>query len=435
MTRKTAQPKTFTAKIPTYRLNLFARVVGPLLWVKNYIDELKDDILQMIWRELFKNERDHDQTTHFLAFAGFSIFCLVAYQGFEDYMVYFFYALWPLDYVVGRYSFKRSGYERVSLKLQAAELTWQSRNARGLLTEKYDFKPSQVRGVVVRGTLYEGNAYSSVKTHAWEVFIQTAGLEQEEWIIHHEARLQQALRKAVVLARTFDVPLNVADSCGQGSFAETQVEPMAEFTKHTLWRSTDRADGFAIHKSPRTVDVFKLIRAVLDEAGSFIFIAVMSGVMERYGMFLTWMLGPRLGFADPFMLYLDFSFKGIWGFFAPDLDWEFVSILTITALAIFYSAWKTARHQVFTLTSHHLTYQFGNQREVVLPRAEIRHILLLYTPEPILLLVSKNQMLLLDNFYDTEEQEELYAKLLAGFDKTAHKARHKQASVHQGQLL
>ena len=398
------------AKILVYEKNLLTRVLGPLLWIKNYLEELKNNILNMIWKELFKNETDHNELTHLLAFIVFSAFCLLAYhQDIEDYMVYLFYALWPLDYLFARYTFEHPRHIWVNLKTQGQALIWQQRTAKGHLISQRRFSHQQIHRVLLRAETYRSSAYSNVNVNAWEVFVQLMG-EEKLLIIDHKTTLKQGLRKAINLAQLFEVPLCVADSCGQGSFAETQTPPLA--VASTWWNTHENKNRVEIRKNLATVNLFKLTPAILDQAGTFIFLAIMAGVMKRYGLFLVWFMGPLLDLADPFALYLDFSLKGLLSFFTPELDWHTSAIFAVTLAVIFYSVWKNTHSQTLTLTPEKLSYREAGKPGVTFLRSELHHILLLYSPSPMLLLISNQQFLLIDNLYNTHEQEELYAKLM-----------------------
>jgi hypothetical protein len=394
-------------KIPVYEKNLLTHAVNSLLWIKNYLEELKNDILKMIWRELFKNETDDNQLIHLIAFIVFSVFSWFAYhQGIEDYVVYLFYALWPLDYLFASYISEHPRYIWVTLKTQGEAFIWQKRTAKGSLIDQRRFSCQQIHSVRLRAETYQVSAYSTVKANVWEIFVQLVG-EEEPLIIDHKTTLKQGLRKAINLTQLFKVPLCVADSCGQGSFAETQTPPLAVST--TWWNTCQNKNHVEIRKNLATVNIFKLTQAILDKAGVFIFLAVMAEVMKHYGRFLAWFLDSDSSEPD---LYLELSLEGILSFFTPNLSWHSGAIFAITLTIIFYTVRKNTHPQMLMLTPEKLSYRVAGNPGVTLLRTELRHILLLYSPKPMLLLISKKQLLIIDNLYNTEELEELYSQLM-----------------------
>ncbi len=402
---------TFTAKIPVYRRNLFARALGPLIWVKNYIEALKDQILHMIWKELFSNETEPEQLTHIIAFVVFSGFCLLAYEGnIENYVLYFFFALWPLDHIIAHHHFGHQRHTWISLKAQEAGWLWQRHGMQGRQPEKRMLQPAQINRVILRAETHAVDAYSNINVSVWEVFLQLSDSD-ENLIVQHETDFSKAMRKAMKLADTLKVPLTVADSNGQGSFAETPTEASHLTALRANWRSSP--DGHKLHKSLRTVNLLKLAQTVVDESGSFIFLAVMYSVMKHYGIFLAWFLGPKLGFGEPFMLHLDLSFSGILGFFAPTFDWRSSTIFMVTLAVILHSVWKNSRRQRFRVSAQSLDYQLAGKPAIALPVAEIRQLLLLHRPQPGLVVISQQRILVVDSILDMEEQEELYARLCA----------------------
>jgi hypothetical protein len=296
----------------------------------------------------------------------------------------------------------------MTLKQNSDQLKWQLRHPRTGRKETQTFRFSQVQRVIIRSEEYEHNAFSSVTVSSWEVYFEVEGHEQE-FIVHHEIDVYQALRKAVRLARALRVPLKIADSYGVGTFAESPM-PVINL-QYSNWEESYTQDGVDIIKNIKTINRTKLTKAVLEQAGSFLFLAITIGVMERWGSFLVWLIGPRLGLVDSTTLYIDLSFWGIVGFFTPDFGLESLIIITAMLSAIIYSIWQNSLNQVIAVDSQSLTYQRGNKFQVDLTRNSLKHVLIIYADHPLLLLVSSKKMLVIDRVGDEEEIEELYSKL------------------------
>jgi hypothetical protein len=417
-------------KIPRHEPGLLAQVLAPLLWMKSSLDDLRDAVIQRIWGELMGRQTEQDQWLHLAAFAVFSAFCLLAYAGFEDGMVLFLYALWPLDYLAARAARSDARQDRVSLRQDGDTLVWQ-RLGRGVPPRGERFPLAQVRAVRVRWVDDTLGAYGSVRVRAWEVYLVLHG--EAEHVLGSDRAATRSLKRAADLAGRLEVPVVVEHSNGQGPFAEAQTPPLWDPSRLGQWRAEPARDGVVIRTGLRTLDHGKLGRRVLEEAGSFLLLAVMAGFMTRYGMFLAWMWGPSLGLIDPFPLELDLSLTGLLSLFAPDQGLETVVVLTLTVAAIAASLWRHAQPRRLVVNGRGLSYQLRGRTVAALAGREVGSVLLVHTPEPALLIAAPDgRALLVDDLYDGEGQEELYARLTRALDEVAGPLVHPARSGRPG---
>lgn len=402
---------TISSRIPLCESSLLARVITPLVLLKDYVKELKNDLLRMIWRELFYNEVDHGQLAHLGAFALFSVFAFLAYhQGVEDYVIYVMYALWPLEFLLSSIAAQQTRHGYVNLKVEADRLLWRFNQA-GQETETQQLNRFQIRSVILRPMSAEGNPIEHSTLNAWRVFLVTH--RGDDYLVHHDTVMGRATRKAAALAKSVGVPLVVEGSCGSGELADHHIEPIVDRNRRGVWRERTTSQGVVIYRNFSSLNLTKLVRTVLDESGSFIFLAIMAGILTRYGMFLAWMLGPKLGISDPFVLYLDLSFSGLLSFFAPQIGWHSATLLGFTLAIVSYSVWRHARECKVLVDERAVRFSLANRRPVSLPREYIHNILLIDAPTPSILLASKEgKTLLIEDLNDGEEQEELYGKLV-----------------------
>jgi hypothetical protein len=413
-TAATAEPLRLYGKIPRHEPGLLTQALAPLLWMKAALDDLRDAVIQMIWGELTGQRAEHDQWLHLAAFAVFSAFCLLAYAGFEDGMVLFLYALWPLDYVAARAARSDAHQDRVSLRQEGSTLVWQ-RLGRGVPPCSERFPLAQVRAVRVRWVDDAVGAYGSVRVRNWEVYLVLHG--EAEHVLGSEPAITRALKRASDLAGRLGVPVLVEHSNGQGPLAEVQTPPLWDPDRLGQWRAEPARDGVGLRTGPRTLDHGKLGRRVLEEAGSFLLLAVMAGFMTRYGTFLAWMWGPSLGLVEPFPLELDLSLTGFLSLFTPDQSVETVVVLTLTVAAVAGSLWRHAQPRRLVVSGRGLSYEVRGRTVAALAGRQVHSVLLLHTPEPALVVAAPDgRALLVDDLYDGECQEELYAHLVRAID-------------------
>jgi hypothetical protein len=403
------EPLRLSARVPRHEPGPLARVLSPLLWMKSSLDDLRDAILHMVWGELLHGERDHDQRVHLGAFLIFSLFCLLAYAGVEDRLVLCLYALWPLDHVVSRSLRAGTGHDRVSLRQERGDLVWQ-RQGRGSEPRTERFPAAQARAVLVRFVDEPVGAFGSVRAQAWQVYLTLhGGAEHVLWSVQ-SAPL--ALRRATDLGTRLGIPVEVEHSNGSGPLAEVQAAPLWAPERDGMWRSRAEGGSQVIYTGIRTLDHRKLARQVLEEAGSLLLLAVMAGFMTRYGMFLTWMLGPSLGLSSPFALHLDLSVGGLLGLFAPDWGLETGVVLAVTAGALAHSLWRHAQPRRLVVSGRGLHYAVRGRTVAALAGTATGSVLLVHTPGPTLVVAAPDgRSLVVEDLYDGEGQEELYAKL------------------------
>jgi hypothetical protein len=329
-------------------------------------------------------------------------------------MVLVLYAPWPLDSVAARAARSDAHQDRVSLRQEGDLLVWH-RLGRGVPPRSERFRLAQVRAVRVRLVDDAVGAYGSVRVRAWEVYLVLHG--EAEHVLGSEANVTRALKRAADLAGRLGVPVVVEHSNGQGPFAEAQTPPLWDPERPGQWRAEPARDGEVIHTGLRTLDHGKLSRRVLEEAGTFLLIAVMAGFMTRYGMFLAWMWGPSLGLVEPFPLELDLSLTGFLSLFTPDQGLETVVVLTLTVAAIAGSLWRHAQPRRLVVSGRGLACEVRGRTVAALAGREVGSIMLVHTPEPALLIAAPDgRALLVDDLYDGECQEELYAHLVRAID-------------------
>lgn len=404
-----------TSDIPSCELNWLGLTLGPLLWVKHYIGELGDRLQGMIWDELIHNRVEESQFTHLAAFLMFSAFCLWAhYQDMLPYVDAVLAALLPMQFLVDRYGFSTRRAGKASLEIQPERMAWAWRDGKD--TANGQFVKADIAAIVIRRA-HAPQRFGLEAELGWDVLIRLRAKDQD-YLLHREADWDTAWEQAAALARNFGVPLKVADSLGLGAAAEKEVPPIQPAHHDFAWHAQGMSGGAKIQRNWKTLRGLARLRSLLDEGGYLLFVAVLDTVMAKYGAFLVWMLGPRLGLTEPTTLYFDFSFGGLFGFFVP--EWTVrQSVLVMAALAAAGFGWyRQSRPQELTVSERNVFYRRDGYPAQMLPTAEISQLLMVFAPRPLLLVWSENRApLVVDGLHDDGELDEVYAKLLAELRK------------------
>jgi hypothetical protein len=93
-------------------------------------------------------------------------------------------------------------------------------------------------------------------------------------------------------------------------------------------------------------------------------------------------------------------------------------VLTLTVAAITGSLWRHARPRRLVVSGRGLSYEVRGRTVAALAGREVGSVMLVHTPEPALLVAAPDgRALLVDDLYDGECQEELYAHLVRAIDQ------------------
>ena len=401
-----------TSSIPSCRLNWLGLVLSPLLWVRHYIGELGEMLEGMIWDELIHNRVEDDSLTHLWAFLVFSGFCLWAnYQGMMPYVDVLLVALLPMQSLVDRHGFAVRRDGKVSLELQPGRLVWAGQGRLGMANG--EFTQAQIDVVVIRCALVS-LGFGQEAELGWDVLIRLHG-ESPEYLLHREPDWRQAWERAATLARTLGVQVKVADSLGLGEAAEMQTLPVRPAHEDYVWRVKAMAGGATIYRNWTTLGIWARLRGWLNDGGYLLFVMVLNTVMAKYGAFLMWMLGPRLGLTEPTTLYLDLSFQGMLGFFVPEWNVMQSGLLALALVLAGVGSYRQGRPQELKLAERNLFYRREGFAPQILRTEDISQLLMVFAPRPLLLVWSDSQApLVVDGLRDEGELDEVYAKLLAG---------------------
>jgi hypothetical protein len=400
------------SKIPQTSTSFFSLIIWPFVKMKVFVDRIYQSLLSMIWAELIKHEeKQYSELSHFIAFVVLSVFSMLFYhfEDLEDVVVLSFFALWLIDSYLTKRQFQANKFERIVLETQNYDVIWKSFTpGKGLIKER--FKRADVSQVYIAPTTLMGGAFHTVQAQVWRIFLVT----HEGFLIYEEKNATRALKKARELREYFKVPLEISNSQGNGDYAASVFRGSQH---RSIWKIAQTASAVQIYKTFSIATFKKLIKSVLNEAGVFLFIVIMAGVMLRFGMLLTFLIGPKIGLESP-SFTLNISFTGVLSFFAPKIDWITVIVFAFAFAMLFYSGWQHSREHRIIIDKKLLRYRIAGQHIAHLSTQEIEQLILLSTPKPALLIIDCHDKLIkIDRLEDEEEYEELYCHLLGKLDK------------------
>jgi hypothetical protein len=389
--------------------------------MKAFVDEVYQGILRMIWAELFKNEAEQfSELTHLIAFLVFSLLSMLFYhfEGLEDTVILSFFVLWLIDTYFTKQGLKTNKYERIVLEIKESDVIWKSFTP-GESVIKEQFKRAEISQISLVPITHLGGAFRTVQAQVWRIFIIINDIDG--YLIYEEKSLTRAFKKARDLADSFKVPLEIANSEGNGEYAADKISTVGNRYRQSddsnVWKTVQTATRVQIYKKFSSATAKKVAKSMLAEAGVFLFIVIMAGVMVRFGMLLTFLIGPTIGIESPtLVLYL--SFTGVLSFFAPKIEWTSLVALTFAIGMLVHSGFQHSREHRITINHKWLRYCIKGQAITQLSTPDINQLILLKEPKPALLLIdTHDKFIQIDNLENEEECEELYYRLLEPLDK------------------
>jgi len=393
-------------------VHFFSLIIWPFVKMKALVDEVYEGLLSMIWAELFKQEeKQFSELSHFIAFLVLSVFSMLFYhfEDLEDIVVLSFFALWLIDVYFTKRGLKTNQYERIILEINDSVVTWKNITLSKRVI-KEQFKQAEITQISLSPLTLMGGAFRTVQAHVWRVFIIINDVDG--YLIYEEKNATRAIKKGHDLAQHFNVPLEIAHSEGQGKYAAEKMSTFRKTGYSNLWQTTQTATTVKIDKTFSIATVKKLLKSVLAEAGVFLFIVIMAGVMVRFGLLLTFLIGPTIGIESP-TLVLHISFTGVLSFFAPKIEWISLVALSFAIMMLIQSGWKHSQAHRITIDKKWLRYRIKGLAIAQLSTKNIKQLILLREPKPALLLIEHHGRLLeIDDLEDEEEYEELYYRLL-----------------------
>lgn len=402
------------SKIPQPQTGLFSLIIWPFVKMKAFIDEIYQGLLSMIWAELFKNEANQfSELTHIIAFLVLSVLSMLFYhfEGLEDIIILTFLGLWLVDVYLAKSS-QTNKYEQIVLEINNSDLIWKSATP-GARAVREEFKRAEITQISLVPTTYIGGAFGVVQAQVWRIFIVVH--DADGYLIYEEKNFSSALKKARDLAHNFKVRLEIANSVGNGDYVAEKMSTLSHYGQSnsgSLWKVSKASTAVKIYKKFSFTLVKRIFKSVLTEAGVFLFMVIMAGVMVRFGMLLTFLIGPYLGLESP-TLVLYFSFTGVLSFFAPKIDYISLITLILSIAMLLYSGFQHAREHRITINQKRLQYYIKRQTITQLVTKDINQLILLKAPKPALLIVDHaDKYIQIDKLEDEEEGEELYHQIL-----------------------
>jgi hypothetical protein len=394
------------SRVPTCQITLIGRVLAPVIWLRRYLDEVKEAIFAMMWRELVHNEPESSEVLNLVAFLLFSAAALYTYRADAiPYVSWALLALWPLGLLEARLGRRAGPVASVQIAFQGRRVRWRETGGRTKKAQEALLQHEDIEEVAVRWFDCPG---ASSGTPGWQVVLATR--DGPGHIVHFAPGFAEAWRQALPLASGLKKRLVAAGSLGCGSGAEVQSRPVLDAREDRFWSRQGIGGATLMTRDWHSIRLASLLRAGLEDAGFLLFLIVVGALMGRYGELLNWLLG-RFGVLDVTPVYVDLS-RGVFRFLVPSLSWEDAGTIALALAAMVFGIWQQSRPQELRVDAERVRWRSDDRRLRSIATPDLVQMLLFYDPQPTLILVGRESCLVMDRIASPVEMDELYAKLL-----------------------
>jgi hypothetical protein len=403
-----------TSKISHYHKGVLAFLLAPFLWLQMYFNALEELIINAVYDDLFNHQEEtkYSQTTHLLSFLCFSGFCFLAYyKNVDHYISVALYSLWLINYCSVKFKtglyVDKPAWARLETKPEHWEWSLMADNQQ---LEHHYFDYSQIKCVLIAAVTYGDNSFRNQVLQIWHIYIQTQ--DEQQWVVYQDATIQNALLKATRLAHQLNTAVKVAESYGTNTLADFELEAVQN-PAFINWNKVYCGNSVKIYKNFSTTTLSRWLQTVFHQIKDFIFIAVLSGFMQRYGVLLMLLFWDDFGLAAPPRLNLDSSLAGVFSLFSPDFNWILVLVFAITLSTLLYSIYQQSLRHEILINSQRIEYSIaGEQKGFLSFNQQLDMIVLKGFDKTTLIIINEHNRVLEINGLEEDEYDELYQMLL-----------------------
>ena len=263
-------------RIPQQAMPAFAKVLTPVLFVKQAITSLQLALQQLVWDELIHGKTVSGNIFQAAAFVAFCGFCLVSYAAHQAHIPWILIGaiLCGVEGWLARYAYDNGPAAKVTLDKGPKDYQWRLAYPNGA-DDRKRFLATDVKSLAIgRRPLYVGRSGESIAM-VWHVELQL--LDLSFLPISMEMDLGKALTKVRCLSQEFKIPFDFIDS-----------EPLSErqeLAPSVTCRSTSH--GWQLVTGWTLADGWRLLGLVFDRVGLLLFAILFDQFAAQFGEFLA----------------------------------------------------------------------------------------------------------------------------------------------------
>jgi hypothetical protein len=403
---------TFRGEYPHIPSSMYGRLILPLVLMKRGMTQVYNLLLHMLWLS-FTHKQSYNVMTIFFGVIAFVMLSLLSYWGrsYDGLLLAGFLSIWVLDYVFAQSEYFH-GNQRVLniLTCQSTKVIWEQRSP----TQKNKWAQFQKETVSHIETIQVpiiGGEFKSVITHAWQVqVILTNGTSK--FPIYQEDNAAVAYCKGETLANYFGVPFKFAYSQGQSSCATQPLDlhrlrSLETFPKTIQIRSSSQR--WRIDSQWHFSSSGLLLWQVLEESGFLLFVVIVINLMICVGKVINYLYLAKIGSAS-LNLLIDPNFSWL-SWILDDFDWLTLGEFGFTIALMVMKGAELSREEHLSLTRETLQFSLGTQLIATMPISSIIATLFVEHPQPLILILNREQAITIPGLQRPIEFRALLFKL------------------------
>jgi hypothetical protein len=391
----------YSSKIPFQKNGIFQSVIWPIAKAKLFIEHVFNRLIEMIWQELLGDKTEYGQIANLVAVFIFAIFSILIYH-FQEYLDFAFIALlsiWLIDYRLAKLAYKNGKNGKVVERIhligsKTGRFSYKKTSPDGQ-SEKIDFNADETKQLTVTHFPCKGGAFRETMGHSWRINIIFH--DGFNLLLDDLDEVINALKKAKQLADYFKIPVRLSNSEGISPFVSTTDQDLnhLRFKKKEIFSKgiislKKFEDCIQVYSKWTWVSFWKFLKTVVKETGFFLFLLILAGVMIRFGMLLSFHIGPYFGIKPPHLI-LNISFQGVLNIFRPQWDWMDALAYTIALGIMILGCWKYSRKTLIEINPQKSTFYLNGMQFAELKTSNIENPIFIKEPYPCVLIMEKNQ--------------------------------------------
>lgn len=396
-------------KIPYKKVSFFTYLILPFAFIKDFVEDIYDWILEMIWSELFHGEEEPNNLKEAFALIIVISFSLAIYhlQNYKDAVILFFIVLWWIDYLLAFYRrYRPKSFVTVSLEKDHNENMFWKKTEPGKTMLTVSFKKQDVEHVFVwRYKNLSGGFHTPIGT-VWTIFLVLKN--GKELLIFEDSNIYDAMAKVKELSAYFNVSQEYVSGKNRKEYY------MARPSSHIESKNTVLAKAVNVRtqKNQFNTDIYTLmnfhtytniIKTAIKESGFLLFVLIMSEVLTNFGMFINTFIGPMLKLPVPENTETELSLSTFINIFKPNLDIKDYFEIAFAVAIICYRVWKLRKKKVISIDKNNIRFFENGKLISQVKTKETNEPLIVEHPYPSVLITDKNKAIEIKDLYDIDE--------------------------------
>ena len=395
----------------------YAPYVAPIVLIKKTFQMLYQLLLRLLWSDFAAENQVLDPAMTALLSLVFCLLSLISYffAQHQSLVVITLLLVWFVDRQVAQHQFYY-GSQRIELSLDSKKdwVIWHQQFPDGQL-KHLKFQKALIAQVQLERVAVRGGAFREKVGTVWQIYLCLG--DATKLLLDEKCKTIDAIQTAEPIAASFQVPVIVGHSEGQGKYADAPIQ-LSSATQYPFPYPTPFPTTIQVHQNRhqwhiyacwRWISTWLLVKQLARETGFFLFILFMGNLMVHFGQFLTdWM------FSHKDILTLSFNLTaGL----LPVWSWKTALELGFVVIVLLIKGAQLSREEHLLINQTDLRFLRNTQPIAQVSTRDVTATLFIQSPHPALLILTPDQVIEVN---ELQRDVEFRAMLLALDESLTH---------------